>query len=187
MPFAQHPQTEMFFAVRAQGDPPALAAPLRNAVLEVDHDLPIYSVQTMRQRLDTSVAPQRFNTLLLAVFAALAMLLAAVGVFGVMSFLVAQRTHEIGVRMALGAQRRDILRLVVGHAMKLALAGVGLGLVASLALTRLMSGLLYRVSPNDPTVFIGIAALLSAVALVACYLPARRAARVEPMIALRYE
>ncbi len=187
VPFAQHPQSEMFFAVRTAGDPQKLAAPLKNAVLEVDRDLPLYSVQTMQQRLDTSVAPQRFNTLLLAIFAGLAMLLAAVGVFGVMAYTVAQRTHEIGIRMALGARRGDILRLVVGRAMKLALSGVAVGLAAAFALTRLMSSLLFEVKATDPAVFAGIAGLLVMVAFLACYLPARRAARIEPMTALRDE
>ncbi|HKC64649.1 MAG TPA: FtsX-like permease family protein, partial [Pyrinomonadaceae bacterium] len=187
VPFAQHPQGEMFFAVRAAGDPAALAAPLKGAVLEVDRDLPIYSVQTMQQRLDTSVAPQRFNTLLLVIFASLAMLLAAVGVFGVMSYTVAQRTHEIGIRMALGAQARDVLKLVVVRGMALALTGIAIGLICAFSVTRVMSSLLFGVSASDPLTFIGVSVLLAATALLACLIPARRAMRVDPMVALRYE
>jgi putative ABC transport system permease protein len=187
VPFAQHPQGQMFFAVSTEQDPQALAAPLRKAVLDVDPDLPVYNVLTMQQRIENSVAPQRFNTLLLAVFAGLATLLAAVGVFGVMSFLVAQRTHEIGVRVALGARGADILRLVVGRALRLALAGVALGLPAALALTSLLTRLLYEVKATDPPVFACIALLLVAVALLACIVPARRATKVDPMVALRYE
>ena len=187
VPHTQRPNSWMFLAVRGPADPAALAAPLRAAVREVDPNEPVHSVLTMRQRLDQSLAPQRFNALLLAAFAGAATLLAAVGVFGVMSFQVAERTHEIGVRMALGAQRRDVIRLVVGRGMILTLVGVAFGLVGALALTRLMRGLLFGVSPTDPATFAGIALLLAFVALVACYLPARRAARVDPTVALRAE
>jgi putative ABC transport system permease protein len=187
VPFAQHPQGSMFFALRTAADPQALAAPLRKAVLELDGDLPVYSVMTMQQRVDSSVAPQRFNALLVAVFACAALLLAGVGVFGVMSFLVAERTHEIGVRLALGAGRADILRLVAGRGLRLALAGVALGIPVALALTRAMTRLLYEVTASDPLVFAGIALLLTSVALLACLVPARRATKVDPMVALRYE
>jgi putative ABC transport system permease protein len=141
----------------------------------------------MEDVFSASVAGPRFNTLLLGIFGALALLLAVVGVFGVINYSVAQRTHEIGVRIALGAGRRDIFKLVVGHGMALALVGVGIGLGGALALTRLIAGLLYGVSPNDPWTFVAVSLLLAGVALLACYLPARRAMKVDPMVALRCE
>jgi putative ABC transport system permease protein len=188
VPLAQVPMNEIQLVVRSRGgDPAQLAGALREAVKEIDPDQPLYQVRTMNSLVAASVARQRFSMILLTIFAAFAMLLAAVGIFSVMSFLVAQRTHEIGIRMALGAQPRDILRLVVGHAMTLALVGVAIGLAAAFALMRVMTNLLYGVSPNDPVVFGGIAALLATVALAACLVPARRATRVDPMVALRYE
>jgi predicted permease len=179
--------SDMTLVVRTTTDPAAVTAGLRQAVAEMDKDQPLYEVRTMDSLVARSVARQRFSMTLIGVFAALAMLLAAVGIFSVMSSLVAQRSHEIGIRLALGAQPRDILSMVVRHGMTLALVGVGLGLAASFALTRLMSGLLYEVSAKDPVVYGGIAALLAAVALAACYVPARRATKVNPLIALRYE
>jgi putative ABC transport system permease protein len=185
---SQLPFNEMQLVVRTRTtDPAQLAGALRSVVKEIDKDQPLFQIRTMDKLIADSVARQRFSMILLAVFAAVAMLLAAFGIFSVMSFLVAQRTHEIGIRMALGAQSRDILRLVVGHAMTLALVGVGIGLVGAFALTRVMEKLLYEVKPHDPFVFGGIALLLTSVALVACYVPARRAAKVDPMVALRYE
>ena len=153
----------------------------------MDKDQPLYEVRTMNALVAHSMARQRFSTTLIGVFAALALLLAAVGIFSVMSFLVAQRTHEIGIRMALGAQASDILRMILGHGMVLTLGGVGLGLAASCGLTRLMSSLLFGVSATDPLTFGGVAVLLAFVALLACYAPARRATKVDPNIALRYE
>ena len=153
----------------------------------MDKDQPVSYIKTMDQQLDELVAQRRLNMLLLAIFAAVALMLAAVGIYGVISYSVSQRTHEIGIRLALGAQRRDILRLVVGQGLGLTLLGVGLGLAAALALTRFLTTLLFGVSPTDPVAFGVIALLLTGVALLACYAPARRATQVDPMVALRCE
>jgi predicted permease len=188
IPFEQAPTAVTQVVVRARGeDAAALTPSVRSALKDVDPNLLIWRTQTMDELVSQSVAPQRFNVALLGFFAALAMLLAAVGIYGVMSYTVTQRRHEMGIRMALGAQRRDVLRLVVGQGMALTLAGLALGLAGAFALTRLMSGLLYGVSATDPPVFAAVALLLAAVALLACYLPARRATKVDPMTALRYE
>ncbi|HWS52912.1 MAG TPA: ABC transporter permease [Pyrinomonadaceae bacterium] len=178
---------DMTLVVRTANDPASLTPALRQVVSEMDKELPLYDVRTMESLVARSVARQRFSMTLVGVFAALAMLLAAVGIFSVMSFLVAQRTHEIGIRMALGARPGDILSMVVRQGVVLTLVGVGVGLAGAFALTRLMSGLLYEVSATDPVVYGGITALLAGVALLACYVPARRATKVDPLIALRYD
>jgi putative ABC transport system permease protein len=149
--------------------------------------VPISNVVSMEQVIADALWQPRFNLQLIGLFAGVALVLAAIGLYGVMSYAVAQRTHEVGLRMALGAQRRDVIKLMVGQGMKLALLGVALGLVVSLGLTRLMTNLLFGVSATDLTTFAVIAVLLILVALLACWLPARRATRVDPMIALRYE
>jgi putative ABC transport system permease protein len=149
--------------------------------------VPIARISTMEQRLAAARAQLRFRATLIALFAALALILACIGIYGVISYSVAQRTHEIGVRLALGAQSRDVLRLVVGQGLKLTLAGVGCGLMASLALARFMQQLLFQVKPTDPLAFAGTAILLAGVALLACYVPARRATKVDPLQALRHE
>jgi putative ABC transport system permease protein len=187
MPYAQQPEPSMALMIRTAGSPDAVAAAVRREVLAIDAGLPVYSVRTLPAVMSEAVATPRFRTFLLGVFAALALLLAVVGIYGVMSYAVTQRTHEFGVRMALGAQGKDVLKLVVGHGMALALAGVLIGLAASFALTRVLAGLLYGVTPTDPLTFACVSLLLVAVALLACYVPARRAAKVDPMVALRYE
>ncbi len=188
VPYAQRPNGgDLFLVVRADGDPAALAPLVRSRIASVDKDLPVYKVSTMEKLVSDSLTQRRFLMLLFAVFAALALALAVVGLYGVMSYGVAQRTHEMGLRMALGAQGRDVLRMVVGQGMGLVAIGLGVGLGLAFALTRLMSSLLYGVSAADPLTYAGIALLLSLVALVASYIPARRATKVDPMVALRYE
>ncbi len=187
VPYLQRPAREMSVVVRAAGDPASLTRALQSEVLAIDPGQPLSRIRTMPQLLDDSVAKPRFNLLLLGVFAAVALTLAAVGIYGVVSYSVAQRTHEIGLRMALGAGATDVVKLVVGQAMVLSLTGVGLGLFAAFAMTRVMSGLLYGVSATDPAIFVVISLLLTGVALAASFIPARRAARVDPMVALRHE
>jgi putative ABC transport system permease protein len=173
--------------VRTSGDPLALSPAVRAAVQSIDKDQPVADVTSMEQILSTSVGEPRFRTLLLSVFAALALVLAGVGIYGVMSYTVARRTHEIGIRMALGARPGDTIKLVVGQGLSMALTGVGVGLAGAFGLTRLLSSLLFGVSPTDSLTFAAIALLLTFVAGVACYIPALRATRVDPMRALRCE
>jgi len=173
--------------VRTEVEPLSLAGTVRKTVWEVDKDQPVSNISTMEDVLSESIARQRFSMLLLGIFAAVALVLAAVGIYGVMSYTMAQRTHEIGIRMALGAQRRDVLKLAVGQGLKLVLIGVAVGLALALALTRVMSSLLFGVSATDPATLITISLVLISVALLASYIPARRATKVDPMIALRYE
>jgi predicted permease len=165
----------------------ALAGPVRQAVADADRTQPVYDVQTIEQALADSVAPRRFNLLLLAVFAAVALALAVIGVYGVMSYAVAQRSREIGVRMALGAQRSEVMRMVVGQGVAIALGGIVVGIAAAAGLTRLMASLLYGVRPTDPATFAAVCGILLGAAVLACAVPALRAARVDPVIALRYE
>jgi putative ABC transport system permease protein len=176
-----------YMVIRTAADPVALAQAAIAEVHKFDPNLPVTHVVTLDNLFSDSVSPRRFSTFLLGVFAGLALLLAAVGIYGVMSYVVSLRTNEIGIRMALGAQPRDIWRLVIGRGAQLALAGVAFGIVGAFALTKLISSLLYGVKPTDPITFGGVALLLVSVALLACYLPARRAMRVDPMVALRYE
>lgn len=187
LPLAQNPEPGMRLAVRTPADPLRFAPVLRRTVMELDRDQPLSRVGSMEQAVSDAVATQRFSALLLGVFAAVALVLAAIGIYGVISFAVTCRTHEIGVRVALGARRADVLRAVVGQGTVLALIGVAIGLAAAFSLTRLLGSLLYGVKATDPLVFAGVSLLLTAVAALASYIPARRAASVDPMVALRYE
>ncbi len=190
MSYWPHPELAysfMTFVIRAQGEAASLAPAARNVIQTLDPEQPVSDVRTMESLLSRSLAKARFNTVLLTVFACVAMLLAAVGIYGVMAYAVSQRTNEIGIRMALGARSLNVLYLVIRQGMSLALIGVTIGLAASLALTRLLKNLLFGVSATDPLTFAIIALLLTFVALLACYIPARRATRVDPIAALRHE
>jgi putative ABC transport system permease protein len=186
-PYLQKPDSSMTLVVRTSVDPASLTGSIRQAVLEIDKDQPISASKSLDQLFSESVSRQRFAMLLLAVFAGIAMVLAAVGIYGVLSYAVAQRTHEIGIRMALGARVTDVLRLVVGRAVALTLIGIALGLGGSLLITRVMSSLLFGVTATDPFTFIAIPILLTLVSLAASYLPSRRATKVDPTIALSYQ
>ncbi|MFY9803858.1 MAG: ABC transporter permease [Candidatus Acidiferrales bacterium] len=186
-PLQQDPESDMDLLVKSPRDPSALTSEIRGVVAGVDKDQPVFAIATMDKIVSDGVSAPRLTLLLLGLFSALALILAAIGIYGVISYSVAQRTHEIGVRMALGAQRADVLRMVLGQGGKIALAGIVIGMIAAFGLTRLMSGLLFSVSSADPATFAAVSALLVLVAIFACYIPARRAMRVDPIVALRYE
>jgi putative ABC transport system permease protein len=186
-PHKQNPLGSMTFVIRTQGDPASLASSARQQVHAVDKDQPISLVQTMEKIWDDSIAPEKLNLMLLVIFAGVALALAAIGIYGVMAYSVTQRTHEIGIRMALGAQRGDILKNVVGQGMLLALIGIVIGLGVAFGITRLMKSLLFGVSASDPVTFFAVSLVLILIALLACFFPARRAMKVDPIIALRYE
>jgi putative ABC transport system permease protein len=178
---------KMNVVVRSAGDPAMLTAVVRQAVRAIDPDEATSAFRTMGDVVSSSAAGDRFNTLLFGVFGGIALLLTAAGIFGVLSYLVTQRTREIGLRMALGAQRTDVLRVIVGHGVRLALLGLSIGVVAAAVVTRWMSSVLFDVMPTDPLTFVAVAVVLGTVAFLSSYIPARRAMRVDPMVALRYE
>jgi putative ABC transport system permease protein len=191
-PMAYWPHSELGYSfmtivIRTRGDAAGIAPAARQVIQKLDSEQPLADIRTMESLLADSVARARFSTLLLAIFAVVALVLAAVGIYGVMSYAVTQRTHEIGIRLAMGAQTTDVLKIVLKKGLTLTMCGVGIGLGAAFALTQIMSSLLYGVSATDPLTFGAISVLLALAALLACYLPARRATKVDPMIALRYE
>jgi putative ABC transport system permease protein len=187
LPHAQYSTADMTLILRTTGDPLSLAGSVRAAVEELDPELPLARIATLDRLIGASVAERRFHMLLLAVFSALALVLAAIGIYGVIAFVVSRRTREFGVRLALGAQRADLLRMVLGQGARVIVAGTALGITGALALTRVLEGLLYETSPTDAPTFLGVTATLVGVALVACYIPARRATRIDPVVSLRAE
>ena len=190
MAFWPHPElvaSSMTLLVRTKGDPRSIATAARNVIHQIDPEQPVGEVNTMQGLMATSVARSRFNTILLTVFSVVALVMAAVGIYGVMSYSVQQRTHELGIRLALGAQHVDVLKLILKQGIVLGSIGVVVGLLGSLGLTRLMTSLLFEVTPTDVRTFAAVAAGLFLIVLIACYIPARRATKVNPLVALRYE
>jgi len=188
VPYTQAPESFMSLVVRSSAsNPSSLVASVREVIKQIDKDQYVAAIQPMTKLVTDSVARRRFNALLTGLFAIVALLLASVGIFGVLNYSVAQRTQEIGLRVALGAQTRDVLRLVLGQGVRLILFGLALGLAASFALTRVLAVMLFGVTPTDPLTFVAVSLLLTSVALIACYIPARRATKVDPLVALRYE
>jgi predicted permease len=193
-PFEQVPDKFMSMSatgttlvVRAHSNPLTIVPAVRQAVMGPWKDQPVFNVQTMEQVISTSIAGSRSRLVLLGTFAGIALLLAAVGIYGVVSYSVGQRAHEMGIRMALGARRRDVLRLVVGQGFRLALIGVLIGIIGALGITRFLSNFIYGVRPSDPLTFVAVSIILCSTALIASFIPARRATKVDPMVALRYE
>jgi len=187
LPFLRDPPAFVVTAVRTDIDPAGLISPVRDAIAQVDKDQPVMMSRTMTDILADSIAERRFNTVLIVAFGVLALMLAMVGVYGLMAYIVMQRTHELGVRIALGAERSDVMKLVLGRGLQLTVIGVAFGIAMALILTRFLSKLLFDVPETDPVTFIAVSLCLGGIALLACYLPAKRAMRVDPIVALRYE
>lgn len=186
-PYTQMPIDSMFVVMRTKADPISYIPAVRQQLRTQDPEQPIYAVKTMEQYVNAAMAQPELRAVLLAAFAGIALVLAAVGIYGVMAFIVAQRTHEIGIRLALGAEPRAVLRMVLGQGMVLTIIGIGIGVAGATAVARLLSGLLYGVSAVDPVTFVSLSVFLGAIALLAIYLPARRATRVDPIVALRHQ
>jgi putative ABC transport system permease protein len=187
VPATQTPLQDMTLLVRTSAEPASIVPALRQTVWSIDPNQPISNVSTLEQIISDSIGQPRLNMMLMALFGALALILAAVGIYGLLSYAVTQRTREMGIRMALGAQVSDVLGLVLKQGMTLALIGEAIGLAGAFALTRLIRGLLFGVTPTDATTFIAVVGVLTTIALLACYLPARRATKVDPLKALHYE
>lgn len=186
-PLSQSYRSALTLHVRTVSEPSSVLSQIRSQVRALDSDLPLTDVATMQEHMRLPLAPAKLLAALSSGFAVLTLLLAAIGLYGVMTYLVGSRTHEIGIRMALGAQTGGVLKLIIVQGMRLAFIGIGFGLIAAFALTRVLASLLYGVSATDPLTFTGVAVLLAGVAMLACYLPARRATKVDPLVALRYE
>ena len=186
-PQVQEPSPFMVLDVRAASDPKQLAAAVQNQIWAVDNDQPVSNIRTMDQLFSASLSERRFQMVLLGIFGILALILAAVGIFGVMAYSVSRRTQEIGLRIALGAKAGDVLKLILGQGLKWSVLGVAIGLILALALSRVLSSLLFQVRATDPAILAGVSLLLGGVALLACYIPAHRATRIDPMVALRWE
>ena len=190
VPYSQHPYPSLEtsqFVVRSIGAPESAIASVRDAIHSVDSGQPVARLQTMELLVSDALSSERFLLFMIGLFAAMALVLAVVGIYGVLAYVTSRRVHEIGIRMALGAQRSDVSRLVLGHGLALTLAGVALGLAGAWAATRVLNSVLFGISSTDPLTFIGVAAILGSAAMLACWIPARRAMRVDPMVALRYE
>jgi len=187
IPYTQSIDLPRMLSVRGMIDKASLTASVKREISALDRNVPLTAIKTMDEKFYEATAQARYNALLLGLFAALALVMSQMGIYGVMSYAVSARTHEIGIRMALGAERRAVLKLIIGQGMKLAAAGLAIGLIAGVAATRLIKTLLFDVGPNDPTTICAVALLLAIVALLACWIPARRATRVDPVVALRHE
>jgi putative ABC transport system permease protein len=187
VPHTQEPLQTVILVARHEGDPGALTTAMRRAIQSLDPDMPLYEVHTMNEAIYQGLWENRIWVGMMSVFAALALIIAAIGIYGVMAYSVAQRTQEIGIRMALGAARRDVMRLIVGQAVRLTVLGIGIGLAGAYALTRLMASMLFGVSAGDPPTFVAVTVILAASSILAAWLPAERATRVDPMVALRTE